>query len=208
MGQWCRRYGYAVLTSVAIALSTPPNGKSQEFAGVSRVEVGPFALAVPDEWKAFTSEELNQLRRQFVAQSEDIYRQYSGKPDPTGAIDVMAFHAPQPGGVLALVALSIPPEKDIMNLLIRQAQEKGQWGVRQGYIREYNGAVPFEYNQVSGFYVELVGKNGNLQISGALEHRQNRGALLQLSLLCSNVCENARHILTSITASVSLRKSG
>ena len=172
-----------------------------------KVTVGAFTAKVPSDWRSFSASESNQLRHQYMMQSEEIYRQYSGAPDPAKSVDIAAFHIGGVAGTFAIVSFSIPPQSDLVNLLKNQAEDKAKWGIQQGYIQKYLGLVPIDNNQFSGFYVKCIGKSGEIQISGGLEHKKLKNTLVQLTLLCPKAWDElkATNTLTSVLETVTLR---
>lgn len=172
------------------------------------VTVGAFTAKVPSDWRSFSASESNQLRHQYMMQSEEIYRQYSGAPDAAKSVDISAFHIGGDTGTLVIVSFTIPPQSDLVNLLKNQAEDKAKWGIQQGYIQKYLGLVPIDNKQLSGFYVKCIGTNGEMQISGGLEHKKLKNTLIQLTLLCPKGWDEvkATNALISVIKSVNLRK--
>ena len=172
------------------------------------ITVGAFTVKIPSDWKSFSAKNSDQLRRQYMAQSEEIYRQYSGAPDPAKSVDIAAVHVGGGAGAFAIVSFTIPPQSDLVNLLKSQVEDKMKWGIQQGYIQKYLGLVPLDNNQFSGFYIKAIGTGGKVQITGVLEHKKLKNTLIQLTLLCPKVWDElkATSTLTSVLKSVKLRE--
>lgn len=172
------------------------------------VTVGAFTVKVPTDWRSFSANEAAVFRRQFMAQSEEIYRQYTGSDDPSKTVDVIAFHISNGDGAFVIVSFTVPPQSDLITLLKSQVEDKMAWGVREGHIRKYLGLVPVDDEQFSGFYTKVIGNSGEIQISGGLEHRELKNTIIQLSLLCPKDWDEvkATNTLSSVLQSVMLRE--
>lgn len=173
------------------------------------VTVGAFTLKLPNDWRSFNASESDQLRRQYMSQSEEMYRQYSaGAPDPAKSVHIAAFHITSDAGTFAIVSFTIPPQSDLINLLKNQAEEKAKWGIQQGYIKKYLGIVSLDDKHYSGFYVKFIGTDGGVQVSGALAHKKLQNTLVQLTLLSPKAWDElkATNTLTSILETVKLRE--
>jgi hypothetical protein len=170
------------------------------------VTVGPFTVKVPTEWVGFSPGDAATLREQYLEQSKQIYQKFSGGEDPAQSVDAAAFHIAGADGAFIVVAFSIPPQSDIINLLKSQAKEKADWGVQQGYIRKYLGLVPVNDDHFSGFYIKTIGKDGNVEVSGGLEHKKLKNTLIQLTLLCPQTWDQgkATNTLTAVLKSLAL----
>ena len=171
------------------------------------VTVGSFNMELPTDWTAFASGDAAALRRQYLEQSKQIYQQFSGGGnDPAGAVDIAAYHIKGDDSALMVVAFTIPPQSDLLNLLTSQAKEKADWGIQNGYIRKYLGLVPVNDGQLSGFYIKTIGKSGNVEVSGGLEHIKLKNTLIQITMLCPQDwdIDEAVNTLTPILKSVSL----
>lgn len=200
----------SVLLSVLSALPLFVQACNVNTTGDARdVTVGAFTVKVPSDWQPFTASESDQLRRQFVSQSEEIYSQYSSEtPDPAKSVYIAAFHIVGDAGTFAIVSFTIPPQSDLVNLLKNQAEEKAKWGIQQGYIKKYLGIVPVDDQSLSGFYIKSIGTEGDVQVSGGLEHKKLKNTLVQLTLLCPKSWDElkATSILTSVLESVKLKE--
>ncbi len=172
------------------------------------VTVGIFTVNVPIAWRIFTATESDVFQRQFMSQSDEVIRQYSGAKNPVKSVDIAAFHITGDEGVFVIASLDIPPQSNIVNLLKSQAKDKMQWGIRQGYIKKDLGVVPLDCEQLSGFYIVALGHNGEVQISGGIQHKEMQDKLLQLTLLCPKRWDavQATDTLTSILKTIVLRK--
>lgn len=171
------------------------------------VTVGAFTVKVPTRWASFSPSEAAALRRQYIDQSTQIYQQFSGGDDPPAKqIAIAAFHIAGDEGAFIVVSFTIPPHSDLINLLKSQANEKADWGVQQGYIRKNLGLVPVDDDRFSGFYIKALGKSGNVEVSGGLEHKKLKNTLIQLTLLCPHSWDQgkATNILTTVLKSVVL----
>ena len=204
-----RSAAYAMSALLGILSASPlfaQTGKTNTSANARDITVGAFTIKVPSNWISFSASDSDLLRRQYMSQSEEIYRQYSGAPNPTKSVDIAAFHIAGDSGTFVIVSFTIPPQSDLVNLLKNQAEEKAKWGVQQGYIQKYLGLVPLDDEQFSGFYVKFIGTSGEVQISGGLEHKKLKGTLVQLTLLCPKTWDEvkATNTLTSILESVKL----
>jgi hypothetical protein len=168
--------------------------------GSREVAVGAFTVAVPSEWRYFTPYETTALRQQFTAQAEQIYQQYTtGGKFPAQSLEIAALHITGNDGALILTCFRIPPQPALFTALREQAKDKAQWGIQHGYIRKYLGLVPLEDDNISGFYVTTIGKGGNVEVTGGLEHKRLKNTLIQISLLCPEAWDQNR-ATTSLTA--------
>jgi hypothetical protein len=184
------------------------SGKTNAPTNSRNVTVGAFTVKVPTAWTNFTANEAAELHRQYMAQSQEIYRQFSGADDPTKTVDVVAFHMPNSTGSFVLVSFTVPATSDLITLLKSQVNDKMAWGVREGYIRKYLGLVSVDNERFSGFYTKAIGKGGSVEISGGLEHKNLKNTIIQLTLLSPSGWDEARATtdLTSILDSVTLRQ--
>ena len=166
------------------AASSGGENKSAATGSARDAKVGPFTVKVPADWPEFSPAEASSLRRQFDEQRSQIHRQYSGgRDDPSGSVDLAVFHIPPDQGAFILVSVTVPPQADLVNVLKSQAQEKADWGVAHGYIRKYLGLVPIDDDQFSGFIIKTVGKEGDIEVTGGLEHKKLKNTLVQLTLI-------------------------
>jgi hypothetical protein len=149
-----------------------------------KITLGAFILQVPLAWTRFSQSEISTLKSQYQEQSKQIYLQYSGSDDNTKTVDIVAFHIFNNVGTFAIVSFSIPPQSDLIALLKSQIADKMEWGVREGYIRKYLGLVEIDNEHFSGFYTKAIGKTGEIEISGGLEHKKLKNTIIQLTLLC------------------------
>jgi hypothetical protein len=206
------RYNSTAITLgalLAILLASSVFGQGDKTtADVHNVTVGAFTVKVPTGWRSFSASESELLRRQFMAQSEQIYRQYSNAKDPAGSVDIAAFHIAGDEGAFIIVSFTVPPQSDLINLLRSQAKDKMEWGIRQGYVKKDLGFVPLDYEQLSGFCIKALGNDGAVQISGGMEHNKLKNTLVQLTLLCPKAWDElkATDTLTPILKSVTLRE--
>lgn len=199
------------LSALLTVLSASPifsQAGTSTHADAQDVTVGPFTVKVPSDWRSFSASEADPLRRQYMAQSEEIYRQYSGAPNPAKSVSIAAFHIEGNAGVFAIISFTIPPQSDLINLLKSQAEEKMKWGIQQRYIQKYLGLVPLDDNQLTGFWVKCIGTSGEVQISGGLEHKELKNTLVQLTLLCPKAWDElkATNSLISVLESVKLKE--
>lgn len=202
-----RMFVSAVLLAVPSASEVfAQGGKTNTLADVQTVTVGAFTAKIPRNWKAFGATDAAQLRRQYTAQSQEIYRQYAGADDPTKTVDVAAFQV-DGTGLFVLVSFTVPPKSDLIALLKSQVKDKMDWGIREGHIRKYLGLVSVDNRYFSGFYTKAIGRSGEVQISGGLEHKSFRNRILQLTLLSPGgwTETKATSTLSSILDSVALR---
>ena len=206
--------GYAFALSALLAvLSASPlfaqAGKTKTTGDARDVTVGVFTVKLPGDWRPFSTSESGQLRRQYMSQSEEIYRQYSpGAPDPARSVHIAAFHIASAAGTFAIVSFTVPPRSHLVKLLKNQAEDKAKWGIQHGYIKKYLGLVPLDDRQFSGFYVKFIGTGGEVQVSGGLEHKRLKNTLVQLTLLCPKAWDEvkATKILASVLESLKLRQ--
>ena len=177
-----------------VGLSSPQFVDSAKSAipGIKEVTCGAFTVEVPANWTSFGTEEFTALRQQYLIQSEEIYRQFSGTKDSSKVVDVGAFHISGDSGSFIIVSFTVPPHSDLVNLLKSQVDDKVAWGIQEGYIRKYLGLVPVNDEHFSGFYIKLIGSNGRLEISGGLEHRKLKNTVIQLTLLCPGSWDEAK----------------
>jgi hypothetical protein len=176
---------------------------------VRNVMVGSFTVKVPKEWTTFATGEAASLRRQYLEQSSQIYQQFSGSSDdPAKSVDVAAFHIAGDDGAFILVSFTVPSQANLIPLLKSQAADKADWGVRNGYIRKYLGLVPIDNENLSGFYVKNIGKSGNIEVSGGLEHKKLKNTIIQLTVLSPKAWDEAKatNSLSAVLKSVVLKE--
>lgn len=177
-------------------------------AATKTVTAGSFALTVPADWNSFSPSEAAALRQQYMAQSKEIYRQFSGADDRTKTVDVVAFHIANDSGSFVLVSFTVPATSDLIPLLKSQVEEKMAWGIREGDIRKYLGLTSVDDKNFSGFYTKAIGKGGGVEVSGGLEHKNLKNTIVQLTLLSPKEWEEAKATatLTTILDSVILQQ--
>jgi hypothetical protein len=188
-------------------LGTQATNLGQEAGTMTKnVRLGAFAVNVPSEWAEFAPNEAASLQRQYVAQSQQIYKQYSGSEDSAKSVDIAGFHIGNDAGAFMLVSLTVPEQVDLISLLKNQVDQKMDWGVRGGYIRKYLGLVPIDSDNFSGFYTKAIGKDGGVEVSGGLEAKKFKNTVIQLTLLCPQTWDErtATNALTTILASLVL----
>lgn len=196
----------ALLAILSASEAFAQGGKTNTPANAQNVTVGAFTAKIPPDWKAFSANEAAQLLRQYMAQSQEIYRQFSGADDKTKTVDVVAFHMNGTGSFV-LVSFTVPPTSNLISLLKSQVKDKMAWGLREGYIRKYLGLVSVNDEHFSGFYTKAIGKSGGVEISGGLEHKSLRNTIIQLTLLSPGAWDEAKatSTLSSIIDSVALQ---
>lgn len=204
-----KRTVIVIITCLIIFTASPlfsKSDKTKASVNVRNVTIGAFTLNVPADWQIFSANESAQLRRQYIAQEEEIYRQYYGAYDQANSVDIAAFHFAGHAGTFVIVTSKIPPRSDLINLLKKQAEDKAKWGIQQKYIKKYLGLVSINDKQFSGFIVKCVGNSGEIQISGGLENKKLKGTLLQLTLLCPGAWDETKAVntITSILESAKL----
>lgn len=177
-------------------------------ATTKTVTAGSFAVTVPADWNGFSPNEAQALREQYMAQSREIYQQFSGADDRTKTVDVVAFHIANGSGSFVLVSFTVPATSDLVPLLKSQIEEKMAWGVREGYIRKYLGLTSVDDKNFSGFYTKAIGKEGAVEVSGGMEHKNLKNTIIQLTLLSPSDWDEAKatNTLTTILASVLLQQ--
>ena len=183
------------LVSGACRQNTNSNDGSgrQATADTKIVTLGSFAVEVPTGWTSFSSGEAASLRRQFLEQSSQIYQQYSGSSeDPAKSVDVAAFHIEGGEAVFAIVSFTVPSHADLIPLLKSEAGDKADWGVRNGFIRKYLGLIPIDDETWSGFYIKMIGKNGNVEVSAGLEHKKLKNTIIQITLISPKAWDEAK----------------
>lgn len=173
---------------------------------IKNVRLGAFTVNVPSEWAEFAPNEAASLQRQYMAQTQQIYKQYSGSEDSAKSVDIAGFHIGNDAGAFMLVSFTVPEQVDIISLLKNQVDQKMDWGVRGGYIRKYLGLVPIDNDNFSGFYTKAIGKDGGIEVSGGLEYKKLKNTVIQLTLLCPQAWDQARatNTLTTVLKSLTL----
>lgn len=201
------------LSALLSILSASPifaqGNKSNTPADARNVKVGAFMVQVPTDWKDFNASVMADLRLQYMDQSKEIYRQFSGSADdPSKLVDVVAFHISNDAGTFAIVSITVPPQSDLITLLKSQVKDKMAWGVREGYIRKYLGVVPVDDERFSGFYTKAIGKSGGVEVTGGLEHKKLKNTIIQLMLFCPKAWDEVKAIntLSSVIKSVTLKE--
>lgn len=196
--------GLQVCAANRSAAQTPANRGIHD---TKNVIVGAFAVSVPAEWTAFGAAEATSLRNGYIAQSRKLYQQYNGSGDgQPQSVGLAAFHVAGDDGAFILVSFAVPPQANLIDLLKGQVKDKMDFGVRQGYIQKYLGLVPVNDEQLSGFYTTAIGRDGDVQVAGGLEHKKLKNTVIQLTLLCPKSWDQAlaQKTLTAILKSVSL----
>lgn len=174
--------------------------------------VGPFSVQVPTVWTAFSSSETAQLSSQFWEQANQIYQQQSKEiyqqytENSAKIVDCVAFRIAGEG-TFVLSSIQLPPQVDLIPLLKSQIKEKLNFGVSNGYISKNLGMVSINDEQFSGFYAKALGNSGNIQVSGALEHKNLKNTVIQLTLLSPKAWDEAitTECLVAIMKSVELK---
>lgn len=171
------------------------------------VAVGAFSAKVPNDWATFTTSETAALRSQYLEQSKQIYQRFSGgADDPSKSVSIAAFHIAGDAGSFVIVPFTLPPNSDLIKLLQSEIPEKMDFGIKQGSIRKYLGMVSVDDAQFSGFYTKAIGKSGNIEVSGGLEHKKLKNTVIQLTLLSPKSWdeEKSTSTITGILKSVVL----
>ena len=163
---------FASVPKIINPINADAEASAQLVANAKDVAIGAFTLTVPTGWARFSPGEAAALRQQYTEQSKQIYQQFSVGDDPARSVAIASFHIASDDGAFIVVAFTVPPQSDLINLLKSQAKEKADFGIRQGYIRKYPGLVPVNDDQFSGFYIKTIGKSGNVEVSGGLEHKK------------------------------------
>lgn len=178
------------LAIVTIALTAGINLSAQAQKAVSAsatgsasVTVGDFSITIPAEWKKFTTREAAIFARQYQQQSREIYKNFAGTDDPTKLVRVAAYHTPGKNGSFVIVVMSLPPQANLMPTLREQIEPKMRYGIQQGFIKKYIGMVAVDRAPLSGFYTKAIGRSGNIQVAGGVEHSMKKHTIVQLTLL-------------------------
>ena len=115
-----------ILIALLVIFSASPlfaqNVNTNTTTNARNITVGTFTFDLPNDWREFSVTEIDQLRSQYLAQSKEIYHQYSGTQDPAISIDVAGFHIEGDAGAFIIVSFSIPPQSDLINLLRARAK--------------------------------------------------------------------------------------
>ena len=151
-------------------------------AEAQKVLVGSFSIDIPKKWTEFSAGDAAVLRREYLKQIRQIYQHYSGSDDSSKSVDIAAFHISNGEGFFAIVSFSVPPQSNLIQILKSQVGDKMNYGIQQGFIRQYLGLVPVDKAPLAGFYTKTIGRNGNIEASGALEHNDLKNTILQLTL--------------------------
>ncbi|MGE0283903.1 MAG: hypothetical protein AB7P20_25260 [Rhizobiaceae bacterium] len=146
--------------------------------------IGIFTLGIPSGWIQFKENELTAFRRDYEAQSEAIYRQYSKSTNSNRLIDLKAFHLPSNSGIFVVVSSTIPSHLNLIGQLRSEAEQKGAWGIRQGYIKNYLGTDSIRNNDDEGFYVKSILNDGRSMISVGMQRKSLKNQLIQATILC------------------------
>ena len=190
---------------------TPLSAQEADSAAVEtgKVTVGTFTIDVPRAWKTFKSSEAASLRRQYMEQSRQIYQHYHGSDDPSKSVDIVGFHLPGTDGSFVIVSFTVPPQSNLIPLLKSQVNDKMNYGIQQGIIRKYLGLVSVDEDPLSGFYTKAVGKSGNINVSGGIEHKELKNTMIQLTLLAPKNWTEAKATssLSKILKSVTIKKN-
>lgn len=197
-------YGQDNKTNITPTISASAEQKTD----TRTVIFGEFTVKVPNDWQSFNEQDMAFLRRQFVAQSEEIYRQYSGTSDPSKLVYIIAFHTSNDSGSFLTVSFTVPSQSNLIGLLKSQIKDKIAWGVREGHIRKYLGLISVDNEQFSGFYIKAIGNSGELEISGGIEHKKIKNKIIQFTLLCPKTWDEAKGISTfsSVLNSLTLKE--
>ncbi len=168
--------------SAVIQTGNPPQ-EPMPAHEVQTASVGSFSIQVPKHWTPFAAGEAAALRREYLEQSKQIYQAYASGDDPSRAVDIAAFHIQGDDGSLVVISFSLQPQANLIQTLKEQVGDKMKHGILQGFIREYLGLVSVDEAPLSGFYTKAIGKKGNFEASGGLEHRDLKNTMVQLTLL-------------------------
>lgn len=78
------------------------------------VTLGAFTFELPSTWKPFRPDQMDASRKQFQAQSKEIYQRYSGEvADPSRTVEFIAYRSPSNAAVMCLVLVT-PSQADLM----------------------------------------------------------------------------------------------
>ena len=159
------------------------------------------------KWKDFSPSEVAIFRRQYIDQSSQIYRQFTGSDNPAKYVYIAVFHLLDGAGSFVIAAFTVPAQSDLVALLKSQARDKADYGIREGYIRKFLGLVPIDTHEFSGFYIKMIGKDGEVVVSGGLEHKRLKNTIIQLSLFCPSAWDEgkATNTLSALIESVKLK---
>jgi hypothetical protein len=171
------------------------------------VMVSSFSVDVPADWKKFTAQEAAIFEQQFQQQSREIYQHFAGGDNPSKSVHVAAYHTPGNNGSFVIVSMSLPAQADLMPMLKEQIEPKMKYGIKQGFIKKYLGMASVDRAPLTGFYTKAIGSNGNIMVSGGLEHSKKKNTIVQLTLLAPDEWkeEAAVAVLEKVLASVKLR---
>jgi hypothetical protein len=188
--------------SLQAQVAAPSPAKASE-----SISVGDFSITVPPDWKKFTAQEAATFEREYQQQSREIYQQFAGSDDPTKSVRGAAYHTPGKNGSFVIVAMSLPPQANLMPMLKEQIEPKMQYGIQQGFIKKYLGMVSVDRAPLTGFYTKAIGRSGNVEVSGGLEHSMKKNTIVQLTLLAPDEWKEAAAVaaLEKVLASVKLK---
>jgi len=192
----------------AFVLSQPVMAQKATSTETRKVSVGSFLIDIPLEWTEFTTSETAELRNQYLEQSKQIYQYYSGTDDPTKSVNIAAFNIFSGKGSFIIVCLSIPPQSNLIQMLKDQVGDKMNYGIQQGFIQKYIGLVSVDKALFAGFYTKAIGRSGNLELSGGLEHRDMKNTIIQLTFLAPKGWdeEESTTALEAVLKSVKLKE--
>jgi hypothetical protein len=196
-----------IKTNAAVSTTKMSTGTAPKDSAVNHITVGAITFDITSSWTAFSETELAVFRKQYAAQSDDIYRQYNGDVnDPTKMVNVGAFHIDGWDGALVIAAYSIPPQVDLINTLKDEAKGKAEWGVHEGHIQKFVGLFPTENANISGFCLKVISKSGEMTISVTAQHTKRPNEIFQITLICPKSWDDAKttRIFSSLIESVKL----
>lgn len=179
-----------------------------EDSGYKEVQVGVFQISIPIDWKNFNETEIKIFEEQYSIQSEEIYRQYSGSPDPTNSIDVVGYHIESSSSSLIVTSFYVPDESDIIKTLLSEVEDKMEWGLDQGYIKKYLGTETITNKFFNGFYTRVIDPDGAIILSGGGTCDNNEDIIIQVTLISPTSWDisESEKIFNKIISSITVRE--
>jgi len=166
-----KRTGLVFLFVFATAILGGCGGADKEAASMpGQIQAGVFTFDIPAGWQTLSGGEERSARREIVASTEQMIKQYSGDSDadygPLGVDEFKSIRMPGNVGWLIAYTMRIPPEQNYLQTMETQQAEKIDWGKGQGIVRRVieNKRTQIGDAEVIWLDMEMRGEARNLSI--------------------------------------------
>lgn len=129
-----------------------------------------FSLKVPRTWKRMAGADLDIFKKEYEAQSKQMFEDYHGPnvKDETGVPYMFVFSAPQMEALLVGVVMNMPPQKkSYLDETYDRSKDIIQYGIRQGVVRRLLENKKDFSHEVPALKTDLEMKDGRRMTSYA-----------------------------------------